>query len=332
MRKRIWVSIILILIVCLVVGCSSQHEPAPDVPDDVQEKEIEWPKQSITFLLGWSAGGGADITARAVFHPFVEEILGQKIVMTYMEGAGGERSFIELKNSNPDGYTFAWTTTPTLPSHAITRGADYTLDDFTWVANISYDPAIIIVANNSPFKTIEDLINYSKENPGELTISNGGTGGSDHIAAVEFARVAGIEVTHVPFAGTGEQIPALLGGHVNAAVVKETEASSHVESGMVAVLGVMDSKRSKIYPDVPTLKEVGYEVISGSSRGFAAPPGTPKEIVEKMSDAVRQVFEDPNFIKVAEERNITLRYMGPDEYAKFMADSWTQLEQALALE
>ena len=123
----------------------------------------DWPTKPINLVLGWSAGGGADLTSRAVMQPFVEKILGTKIVISYKTGSGGEISFVNLKNSRPDGYNYAWTVTPHLVSFPVSRKTAYQLEDLCPVANIAYDPGVFAVKGDSQFNTLEDLVEYCKK-------------------------------------------------------------------------------------------------------------------------------------------------------------------------
>jgi len=290
--------------------------------------EEGWPSKPITMIIGWSAGGGSDITARLLF-PYVERILGAKVVIVNKPGAGGEISFVELVNkpgaggeisfvelahSKPDGYTWAWTNTPNVVSFPIMRKTNYSLDDFEPCCNIIYDPGVIVVRADSPFMSIKEMLDYAKENPGRLTISNSGLGGDDYIAVRLLEEAADIKVSQVAFEGAGANVPAILGGHVDAGAVNVSEVKPYVESGKMRALAVMDEERSYLLPDVPTFKELGYDVVSGSARGFSAPKGTPMTIIEKMSLAVKEALEDPDFKKKAEEAYQLIKYMGPAEY------------------
>ncbi|NMB15476.1 MAG: tripartite tricarboxylate transporter substrate binding protein, partial [Firmicutes bacterium] len=250
--------------------------------------------------------------------PYVEKILGQKIIIVNKPGAGGEISFSELARSKPDGYYFAWTNTPNSVAFPIARETTYQIEDFAPCANIIYDPGVIVVQTESPFETIQDMIDYAKENPGYLTIGNSGTGGDDYIAVANFSREAKIEVSQVPFEGAAPNIAALLGGHVMAAAINASEVKPHVEAGNMRVLAVMDDERNHLIPEVPTFLELGYNILSGSARGFSAPAGTPQEILDKMAAAVAEALQDPEFLEKAEKAYQLIKFMGPEEYKEYL--------------
>ena len=309
------------LIAGLATSCGNQEaggQSSSSAPQGGSDESVDsYPSKPITLTLGWAAGGGADLTARAIM-PYVEQILGQSIVITYNAGAGGELSFVELANDPPDGYNWAWTVTPHLLSFPISRETEYQLEDIMPIANIAYDPGIIAVTEDSPFNTLQDLVDYCKENPGELTFGNGGTGGDDFIGLLLFAKEADIEITQVAYSeGTGSQISALLGGHIDVAAFNASEASQY---DGIKLLGVMAEERVSIIEDIPTFIEQGYDVVMSSDRGFSAPAGTPKEIVQKIADAVEQAMQDPGFIEAAENLSILTEFMGPDEYQAYLED------------
>ncbi len=306
------VSITVVLIVAFTCAWTGQA---------VAADKIDWPKKPITLIIGWAQGGGADITSRAVFHPYVEKIMGQKIIITNKTGAGGEISFVALAHSKPDGYTFGWTVTPNLVSFPVSRKTQYQLEDLEPVANITYDPGVFVVPTDSTLTSLKDIVEYANNNPGKMTIGNGGTGGDDFIAVELFKQACNCDITQVPYAeGTGAQISGLLGKHIMVSAINATEALSYVEAGKVKILGVMNEERVDIIPDVPTFKEQGFNVISGSFRGFSAPAGTPKPIIEKMATAVSDTMKSPQFLKRAKNLKLILKYKGPDEYKAFLYD------------
>ncbi|WP_316980339.1 tripartite tricarboxylate transporter substrate binding protein [Shumkonia mesophila] len=284
-----------------------------------QAGAVDWPQKPITLIIGWAQGGGADITSRAVFQPHVEDILGQKIIIRNQTGAGGEVSFTTLAHSKPDGYTFGWTVTPNLLSFPISRKTNYKFEDLVPVVNVSYDPGVFVVPADSQFNSLKDLAAYAKDNPDKVTIANGGTGGDDFIAVELFMTACNCQVTQVAYAeGTGASISGLLGKHVMVSAINATESKKFQDAGQVKVLGVMADKRVDIIPNVPTFREQGFDVISGSYRGFSAPAGTPDEIVQKMADAVEETMKKPEFLDRAKKLQLILEYIGPKDYKKFL--------------
>jgi len=314
MKKRGFWTVVSAVVILAMVGICGVASAA------------EWPAKPVTVIVPWSAGGGTDLIARLVFS-YAEDLLGQKVIIVNKPGAGSEIGLTELALSKPDGYTWGFTNSPIVEGIILSRKTRFTLESFEPCCNVVYDPGIIVVRSDSPFKTMEEFIKYAKENPGVITVGNTGSGSDDDIAVRIFEREAGIKVTQVPFEGAAPQTTALLGGHISAGAINVTEAVPYVNAQKMRALAVMAEKRSRLLPDVPTFKELGYDVISGSARGISAPAGTPKEIVEKMAAIVKQVLDNPDFQKKAEEANQLIEYMGPEEQKKYMLNNFKRLKE-----
>ena len=279
--------------------------------------ETEWPQKSINFIMGFAAGGGADITARAVFKPYVEDILGQTFVMDYMEGSNGEISYTTLaKSTKADGYTIAWGAYPGFLTMPLTKDScQFTLEDFQPVASLTSDPNVVVVPANSEFNTLEDLVNYAKENPGQLTMGIGALAADDSLACEQFIAAADIKVNQVVYSGgTAERVTAIMGGHLQAGIINASELAPYGDK--LKTLGVMSEERIEFIPDVPTLIEQGYEVTNSVYRGILMPAGVDEEIVKKLSDAISQAMEDPECINTMENLNLIVDFKGYEEYTE----------------
>lgn len=272
-----------------------------------------YPERPITYMIAFSPGGESDITAR-LQQKYLEEDLKVKILITYKTGGGGSVCWAELARSKPDGYTIAGVNEPHTILQPLQRAdTGYKTEDLTRIACFQYTPSVLIVRKDSPFKTLQDLVEFAKKNPGVVTIGGTGTWASTHFAYLLFEKAAGIKLTYIPYAGSGATKPAVLGGHVSAIVGHPTHA---VELGdQIRVLAVCAEERSKALPNVPTFKELGYPgVVEGSYRGVAAPPGTPKEVVERLANAFKKINFNPEFQKKMTEMGFDLLWWGPDEY------------------
>lgn len=292
-----------------------------------EDAAAKFPERDITLILGFAAGAGADLTSRAIM-PFVEETLSKKVIIDYNPGSGGELSFAQLAlNTAADGYNWTWICTPHLVIYPISRDTcEYTLDQVQAVCQISYDPCIFAVPESSPFQTLTDLVQYAQAHPGEVTIGNGGTGGDDFIANLKFIQAADVALNQVAYAnGAGEEITALLGGHIDVATFNASESAQY--EGL-RLLGVMSEERVGIIPDIPTFAEQGYDIVMSSDRGFAVPAGTDMGIVHKIADAVEKAVGNPEFQKKAESLSLLLEYKNPEEFTSYMND-YTASMQAL---
>lgn len=287
-----------------------------------------YPTGSIDVIVAFNPGGGTDVAARTI-EPFIEKYLGTDLVIVNKPGAGGEVGFSMLAEADTDGYTMGFINLPAMFAYSYERDTAYSPDSFAAVANLVYDPGIIAVRADSDIKTLGDLVAFGKENPGALPIgTSGSVGSSEHIAILQIQLATGAEFNHVPFGSTAPLRTALLGGHIPAAAFNLSEAVDYAEEGDIRILGVMSEKRSDMSPDVPTFKEQGVDVTSGSSRGLAVPSGTPEEIVAKLSEAVAKAMNDPEYVAKAKAAGVPLDYLGAADYDAFLKQTSKSLDAA----
>jgi len=279
-----------------------------------------WPAdQTITMVIAYSPGGSTDIMARLVAN-YLEPVIGQKIIVLNKPGAGAEIGYTTLSEAKPDGYTVGFLNTPSIVALPIRKKTRFTLDSFAPVACLMDDPCTVLVREDSPFQTMEEVIQYAKDNPGKLTYGVSGIGSDDHMAMIFLEKLAGISAKVVPFTGAGPNRTALLGGHIDIALFNVSEAKEYSESGQIRMLAQMAEERDPLFPNVVTLKEMGYDVVMTSSRGVAMPAGVPSEIVEKFAEAMKNVVENPEFRKKCEDAYLPLVFMSPSEYTKHLRD------------
>jgi len=287
----------------------------------------KYPEKPITYIIAFSPGGESDITARFQ-QKYLEEELGVNILISYKPGGGGAIAWSELARSKPDGYTIAGVNEPHTILQPLQGDPGYKTEDLTRIGCFQYTPDTIVVRADSPFKTMQDLIDYAKANPGTLTIGGVGTWSAPYFAYLLLSKEAKINLVYVPFAGSGQTKPALLGGHVSATFGFPNQA---VELGdKIRQLAVASSERVAEFPDVPTLQELGYNVIMGAYRGVVAPPGTPKEIVDILDSAFKKVSENPEFIKQMEALGFSPFYWGAEEYSKEIKEGIEYYKNLLA--
>ncbi|MCJ8139869.1 tripartite tricarboxylate transporter substrate binding protein [Falsirhodobacter halotolerans] len=278
----------------------------------------EYPERPITMIVAYSAGGGTDIAARTLA-PFIEKHLGggASIVVVNRPGASGEIGFAELAKASPDGYTIGFINTPNVVTVPIQREARYGLDDLQPIGRVIDDPGAFSVLPSSDIKTLDDLVAYAKENPGAVTYGTTGLGSDDHLAALEFEKVAGVKFSHVPFGGNADVRAATLGGHIMLANMNISETIADVEEGTLHPLGQMAVERWDGAPEIATFREQGYDVVSGSQRGIGAPAGLPEDVAAKLEKAVADAVADPEFRARAEQQKLALDYA---DGATFAAD------------
>lgn len=268
-----------------------------------------------------ACGSGTDNTAR-VLSQYATEYVGKTIVIDNQEGGSGSIGWTALANAKPDGYTLGFVNLPTLCSNIVDGLANYKMEDYVPICNHVNETALVLVAADSQFNTLDDLVAYAKEHPGELKASTNGNKASNHIGAQLLANSAEFEYTDIPYGGTADQLLALRQGEVDFSVAKEADIASMTSE--VKILGVFSPERLETLPDVPTLGELGYyDQWYGSARAIVAPKGTPQEIIDFYADAFKKAMEDPGYLDAAEKASITTAYMDPEETQKLLNDQYT---------
>lgn len=255
-----------------------------------QMASADYPEQPITYIIPFNPGGESDVTARFQ-EPHLEEILGVDVIVTHRPGGGGAVAWSEFqRTAEPDGHTIIGVNIPHIVAQPIQR-ADAGYETFDWeiITWFHFTPNALIVRNDSPFETLEDLIDYARENPQVVTVGGSGTFSANHLEMLRLEKAADIDLTYIPFTGTGPLPPAVLGGHVSA-VMNYTMLGVQM-SEEVRVLAVAAEERVPTLPDAPTFRELGYDIVGGAYRGVAAPKGTPPEIVERLAEVFGQVNE-----------------------------------------
>ena len=259
-----------------------------------------------------------------MLRPFVEkmgEFLGQPVVLNYKPGAGGGVGAGQVATSKADGYTLVGTSPGSIVVVPLAnKDIRYTPESFTPVAALSEGGLMLVVPASSPWKSMKDLVEHAKKNPGKVTFTSSGAMGITHLLAEIFAKEAGVKWNHIPYQGSAPAITALLGGHVDMASTAIAPAQSHIKAGTLRPLAVFGDTRLKAYPDVPTLKEQGYNVGSPTLYGISAPKGTPREVVDALYAAAKKAT-DKYHDAIAANLNLfgaEIRLLGPDEYAAYL--------------
>ena len=275
-----------------------------------------WPERSITFICPWPAGGTADQSMRALCS-VAARVLGQSIAVENKVGASGMIGAKALASAKPDGYTIGQIPiSVTRFSQLGTLAAD-PRKDFTYIARTSGQTFGIAVPANSPFKTLKDFVAYAKANPGKVSYAHAGVGGATHVGMEEFASVAGIQFNHVPYKGGSEALQGVLGGHVDA-LADSSYWAPHVEAGKLRLLATWGELRTARFKDVPTLRELGYDVVVDAPNGIGAPKGLDPAVAAKLRDAFRQAANSPEFKAVIDKLDAPLLYLDGPDYEKYV--------------
>ena len=285
-----------------------------------------FPARTIRYICPWPAGGSTDVVMRAIAES-AGKALGGTVIIDNKPGAGGMLGANELVNAKPDGYTLAQLPQGVFRIPHMQKVQFDTLKDFTWIACLTGYTFGLVVPTSSPFQTLKDFVDYAKANPEKITYGHTGNGTSPHLAMEEFAQRAGIKLTGVPFKGNAENMQAILGGHIMSAS-DATGWGVHVDSGKLRLLATYGSKRTKRWPNVATLTELGYKTVSDSPFGVGGPKGMDPALVKTIHDAFKKTLEDPAVLSVFDKFDQSVIYMNTEAYTKFARESYVE-EKAL---
>ena len=244
----------------------------------------EYPDKPITYTIPFNPGGESDITAR-LQEPILEKDLGVTVNVTHKPGGGGAVAWSEFqRTAKPDGYSIIGCNIPHIIGQPLLRkDAGYKTDGFKVIMWFHFTPNVLVVSKDSPYKTLDDFIAYAKKNPKAATVGGSGTYSANHLETLRLNKAAGVELTYVPHTGTGPIIPALMGGHLMAAMSYSMVSVNYKDK--FRTLAVASEERVPAMPDVPTFKELGYDIVGGAFRGVAAPLGTPQPVVDRLAEA-----------------------------------------------
>jgi tripartite-type tricarboxylate transporter receptor subunit TctC len=282
-----------------------------------QGPTLDYPTRPITLIVPYSPGGGNDVLARGVAEP-MSKTLGQPVVIENHGGAGGSIGTRQVAKSAPDGYTLGLGGTGTLaidPTLYPNTGYD-PRKDFAPIGLIATSLLVVLVNPSLPAHNVQELIALAKAQPGKLNYASAGKGSGIHLGTVLFADTAGIDITHIPYKGSGPALTDLLGGHVAIYFSSLPPAIGLVKDGKLRALGVTGLKRSATFPDVPTVAEQGLPGFEAVLHyGIVAPAGTPRPIVDKLNAALRAALNSEEVHRRIATEGAEPLPTTPDEYA-----------------
>ena len=286
----------------------------------------QFPSRPIRLICPWPAGGATDAVMRAIAESAGKALGGQMIVEN-KAGASGMLGPNELVKAAPDGYTLSQLTIGVARLPHMQKMQFDPLKDFTYILNMTGYTFGMVVKADSPIKSIKDLVEFAKANPGRFSYGSPGQGTTPHLAVEEFADKAGIKLQHVPFKGFADGMQAMLGGHTMAHS-DSTGWSGHVDGGTARLLATYGSRRTRKWASVPTLNELGYDTISESPFGIGAPRGLEPALTRRLHDAFRKTLEDPAVLAAFEKYDQSVIYMNTADYEKFIQEQYVK-EKAL---
>jgi tripartite-type tricarboxylate transporter receptor subunit TctC len=280
----------------------------------------------IEMTVMFGAGSAADVTARHLADGMAKA-LGAPVPVVNRTGGGGALGYTYVQQQRPDGHSVVWNSNSISTNyHSGILPFDY--QAFEPVARVSVEIPALAVRADAPWKTLQELIDYAKANPGKVRIGNSGTGSHTHFASSALFVTADAKVIEVPF-GEGQAVINLLGSRIEGVVQLPAALVPQVKSGDVRVLAVLGLKRDPIFPDVPTAKELGYPVALDMWRGIAVPKGTPRAVVVKLQDAIKRTVDSPEFIEAGKNLGFVPAYLPADDFGKLIANDDAKLAQVM---
>ena len=274
-----------------------------------------YPNKPVSYIIPFGPGGESDITARHQ-QPYFKKMFNKDLIISYKPGGGGAVGWSQLNGIKGDGYTIMGINLPHIVIKPKQKDVGFTTEEIAGVYIFHYTPDALVVTADSPFKTLQAIIDYAKKNPGNLTASGSGKGTANHLAQVRFDQMAGVRTTYVAFKGTGKAVTALLGDQVKAQWGYTSVGAKH--EGKVRLLAVAMEKRHPRFPDVPTFKELGFDLVSGAYRGIAVPKSTPEPIRAKLSEMIAQINADADFRQRMENDGMALLDVNYMDYKDFV--------------
>ena len=281
-----------------------------------------FPARPIRLICPWPAGGSTDAVMRAIAES-AGKALGGQFVVDNKPGASGMLGPNELVTAKPDGYTLSQTTIGVARLPHMQKMQFDPLKDFTYIVCLTGYTFGLVVRADSPITSIQDLVAYGKDNPGKLTFGSPGIGTTPHLAVEEFADKAGIKLLHVPFKGFADGMQALLGGHTMAHS-DSTGWAPHVDAGTCRLLATYGAKRTRRWPNVRTLQELGFDTLADSPYGFAGPRGMEPAVTQRLHDVFKKTLDDPAVMAAFEKFDQTVVYMDGPGYTRFVHEQYAR--------
>lgn len=301
----------------------------------VAEGHGDFPERPIMLMVSYGAGGATDFQARIVtMTAGNDDALGMPIAIINKPGAGGRVGWNWFASqAEADGYTLGAYNIPHFIAQSIEGGVEYSDDSFEPIANWGADPAVFVVGADSPFNSMEDFVNYAKENPGGLTFSGAGLFVGHHIAALQLEKAAGGDLAYIPSnAGGAGAMKSVIAGEVLGGVNNLSDAFRAREAGNIKILGMFDIERNAFMEDVPTMQEQGFDIDNASVnfRGVMVPKGTPQEVIDHLAAVVPTMFENGRVAGKMKAGGSPMHIMNREEVLAMWATRQETLEELLA--
>ena len=305
-----------------LLGLASAALLGPAYGAALAQAPVRFPTRPITLWLPWPAGGATDLTFRILCEAVTRQ-LKQKVLIENRAGAGGTLAMPILQQAAPDGYTLAQMPQTVLRAPWTRKVLWDPIRDTTPIIQISGVTFGVVVNAASPLRSLDDLFDHARAHPGELTIATNGVGTTPHVVIDDLMGKRGLSFIHVPYKGTSEQMLAVYTGQVMVGI-NSNGFGPFVDSGRLRLLVTFGEQRTKRWPNVPTAKELGYNVVSTSPYGIVGPKGMDPAVVRTLHDAFRKAMDDPKHLEVLAQLNQDAWYRSGDDYAKWAREQYAK--------
>ncbi len=313
MKKKLVLVVLILVMSLLLAACGKSGGD--------QAAKPSFPTKTIDLIIPFPAGGGTDLGAR-VLKPYLEKELGVTVNVVNKPGAEGWVGWAELANAKPDGYTIGYVNSPTLVVHSLdpNKKRKEKLSSYTMLANHVTDANVIVIRKNETrFTDIKSLLEYAKKN--ELTTGANGAGSDDHLAILKINKAYGTKLRPIQFKGAPESQAALMGGHIDILVANTSEFTQTHRTGTIKVITIMAEKRSDIYPEVPTMSEIGpTKIINASSRAIGGPAGLDPKVQEILGKALDKAINNPEHKEKLAKMGLAVDYRAGADYTNLLKE------------
>lgn len=279
-----------------------------------------FPTRPVTLIVPWPAGGATDLQMRVLAEGAARH-LGQPVIVENRPGAGGTLAMPLIQQAAPDGHVIAQLPLPALRAPWVQKLLWDPIRDTTPLLRVSGVTFGVVVAANSPFRSLNEVLAWARRHPDALTVGTNGIGTTPHVVMDELMERAGGPWVHVPYKGTAEQMLAVASGQIMVGV-NSSGFTPFVESGKLRLLAIFSAQRSKRFPDVPTLRELGHDLVANSPYGLVGPRGLPPHVVAVLHEAFRQAMQEPAHLAELAKADQELAYQGPEDYGRYLREAY----------
>jgi tripartite-type tricarboxylate transporter receptor subunit TctC len=290
-------------------------------------QEAPFPQRGpLEITVLFPAGSSADVTARLVADG-MSHFLGQRVLVVNRPGAGGAIGYKYVAAQKPDGYSLVWNSNSISTTHHSGQ-LSFDYKAFDAVARVLSESVVLAVRTDAPWRALGDLVADAKAKPKTISVGHSGIGSHTHISLAALLSAAGVEVNEVPFAAA-QVVPSLLGGHVNAVVQFPGALAAPLKAGQIRLLATLTQSRDPAWPDVPTARELGVDVVLDAWRGIAVPRGTPRPVVAQLEAAIRSTASSPEFASQCQKLNVRPAFVGAEEFGALIAREDAELARLM---